>query len=203
MRFGDRFYAQFKKPTGLVGAAVGHLMALKNSRRSVWVLELIRPQPGERILEVGFGPGADATKVLAAIGPKGFFAGADVSDVMLRQATFRNRLAVSQGRADLRVADIAAGLPWKDDEFDAVYSINCAQFWPDLASGLCEIERVLRRGGRAVVAVQPRGRGASAADTDRWATRFTQATGTTRLRLRGVQFGPTVPPVAAVVLEKS
>src|SRR5262249_55281859 len=123
--FRAAFYAQFRKPAGLLGAVVGHVMALKNARRGAWVIGLVRPRPGERILQVGFGPGADARKVLAAVGSSGSFAGADFSEVMVRQAVSRNRGAVGQGRADFRLADIAAGLPWNDEDFDAVYSINC------------------------------------------------------------------------------
>lgn len=34
-------YSQFKRPTGLLGTVVGHLMALKNGRRGRWVVELL------------------------------------------------------------------------------------------------------------------------------------------------------------------
>jgi ubiquinone/menaquinone biosynthesis C-methylase UbiE len=202
MSLGETFYGQFKRPTGSLGVVVGHLMALKNGRRSKWALELLKARPGERIIEVGFGPGVDAARVLAAVGPAGSYAGADASEVMVRQATARNRAAVAAARAEFARGAIEGGLPWKAGEFDAAYSINCAQFWPELGAGLREVERLLRHGGRAVVAVQPMHRGATEADSDRWAERFVEAVAESGLRILRVERGPTRPSVVAVVVEK-
>ena len=52
-------------------------------------------------------------------------------------------------------------VPWADGAFDCAYSINCVQFWPDKAAGFAELWRVLRPGGRIVIALQPRHKGAT------------------------------------------
>ena len=107
------FFAQFGHPRGSLGALVGHLMAIKNGERSRWLLGVLAPKAGERVLEVGFGPGVDLRRSSEAVGPTGFVAGVDVSEVMLRQATARNRAPIANGRMRLEQAS-ATALPFGD-----------------------------------------------------------------------------------------
>lgn len=197
------FRQQFRRPTGLAGAFVGHLMALKNRRRGRWVTSLLALRPGEHVLEIGFGPGADARRVLAAIGAQGKLIGVDASSVMVRQAARRNRDAVAAGRARFVVGDIDAGLPVGDAECDVVFSINCAQFWSDLERGFRELTRVLKPGGRLVVAVQPMHRGATRADSTHWVEALERAAHAAGLTGVVALMGPTRPPVAAVRAQRA
>jgi len=165
------FFRQFAHPEGPLGWFVGHLMALKNGARSRFALELLGARPGEHVLELGFGPGVDVARLWEAVGPSGRVAGADVSHEMVRHARRRNRHAVTGGGVDLRRAE-ATELPFDDSSFDAVYAANSAQFWGDLDAGFAEARRVLRPGGRAVIAVQPMWKGATSNDARDWATRL-------------------------------
>jgi ubiquinone/menaquinone biosynthesis C-methylase UbiE len=165
-------FKHFAHPKGALGWLVGHLMARKNGERSRWALGILAARPGESVLEIGFGPGVDVQRLAAATGSTGHVAGADLSREMLRQARARNRSAVRAGRVELRQAS-ALELPFEDARFDAAYSVNSAQFWPDLEKGLQELRRVLRPGGRAVLVVQPMWRGATAADALRWGEKLT------------------------------
>jgi len=152
---------QFGRPTGFLGSAVGHLMAVKNRERSEWVLSLLAPRPGERILEVGFGPGVDVARVAAAV-RHGFVGGVDHSEVMVSQARRRNRESLAAGRVELTLGD-AADLPWGDRSFDKAYAVNVAQFWKEGGRVLGELRRVLKPGGLLLLAVQPRSKGATEA----------------------------------------
>lgn len=164
-------FRQFAHPQGPLGWLVGHLMAHKNGARSRFALELLGARSGEHVLELGFGPGVDVARLWASVGPTGRVAGADVSREMVRHAQRRNRSAVESGRVDLRCAE-ATELPFGDASFDAVYAANSAQFWGDLDAGFAEVRRVLRPGGRAVVAVQPMWKGATSNDARDWSTRL-------------------------------
>jgi SAM-dependent methyltransferase len=166
--------AQFGHPRGPQGWLVGHLMALKNGARSRWALSMLGAQAGERVLEVGFGPGVDVRRLLGSVGSEGRVAGVDVSAEMVRQARARSRAAVRAGRADLRQGS-AGVLPFADGSFDGAYSVNSAFFWLDLEAGMREIRRVLRDGGRALVVLQPMWKGASEADAERWGERLASA----------------------------
>jgi hypothetical protein len=54
---------QFSRPTGFLGRLVGHLMAVKNKERSLWVISLLKVGCGDRVLEIGFGSGMDIRRV--------------------------------------------------------------------------------------------------------------------------------------------
>jgi ubiquinone/menaquinone biosynthesis C-methylase UbiE len=161
------FFTQFAHPRGSLGFLVGHLMAVKNGARSRWALGILEPREGERILEIGFGPGVDVARLARAVGTNGFVGGVDVSREMVRQATARNRDAVAARRVELRLGSCER-LPFDDASFDAAYATNSAQFWPDVGGCLAEVRRVLRASGRAVVVVQPMARGATDRDALDW-----------------------------------
>jgi len=149
--------AQFVCPTGWLGSVVGMLMAFKNRERSEWVLSQLGVKPGDRVLEIGFGPGVDVART-AASGAS--VAGIDPSEVMVRQASRRNAHAIRSGRVDLRRGAMP-DLPFVDRSFDKAYSINSYQFWPSKTRALAELRRVLRPGGLVIIAVQPRNKGAT------------------------------------------
>ena len=102
------------------------------------VLELLNPQPGERILDLGCGDGALTEKLVAA-GAQ--VVGVDASEDMVAAARRRG--------LDARVAD-AYHLTF-DSEFDAVFS-NAAMHWmkrdPDIV--IDGARRALKPGGRFV-----------------------------------------------------
>jgi ubiquinone/menaquinone biosynthesis C-methylase UbiE len=89
-------------------------------------------------------------------------AGVDPSPELLRQARRRNAAAVREGIVDLRQGSVER-LPLADESCDKALAINSMQVWPDALSGLREIRRVLRPGGRLALAFtvhsgQPRDR---------------------------------------------
>jgi SAM-dependent methyltransferase len=101
------------------------------------VLDLLAPQPGERILDLGCGDGA-LTARLAATGA--VVVGVDGSPDMVRAAQARG--------LDAHVADGQA-LAF-EAEFDAVFS-NAALHWmPDGAAVIAGVFRALKPGGRFV-----------------------------------------------------
>lgn len=164
----ERVFRQFSRPVGVLGAVAGWLMARKNAPLAAEVAARLAPEPDAHVLELGFGPGLLVAE-LAARAPRGLVAGVDVSNVMLRQARRRNRWAVRAGRVDLR-AGCATRLPFPDATFDAVCSVNSLPFWPSSLDGLRELRRVLRPGGRAVIALRRRREGGGRFDRSARAT---------------------------------
>jgi ubiquinone/menaquinone biosynthesis C-methylase UbiE len=194
-------YAQFRKPAGLLGWLVGLSMGLKNAARSRWVLGLLAAKPGEDVLEIGFGSGTDIIRLNRAVAPTGTVSGVDASDVMVSMASRRARRAIVEGGVRLERATLP-NLPLQEASFDAVYSVNCAQFWPELEAGIAAVGRVLRVGGRAAIAVQPRHRNACRADSERWLEKLSQAGAQAGLAVAVREIGPEPVPTAAVVLRK-
>jgi SAM-dependent methyltransferase len=136
-----------------------------NRRRNLWVVEQLQVRPADHVLEIGFGPGL-AVQALAARITSGSVCGLDHSERMLAMARRRNAAAVRAGIVDLRLGSIedAAGF---GRLFDKALLVNVVQFWDDPGAALQALGRRLRPGGCVAVALQPRWRGATAADTAR------------------------------------
>jgi ubiquinone/menaquinone biosynthesis C-methylase UbiE len=146
MNLDDLLLRMFGRPRGLLGRVGGCIMAHTKRTFTPWAIGLLEIQPGDRVLEVGFGPGA-AIRRLAESTPAGFIAGVDPSREMLQQARTRNAKALRAGRVDLRQGS-AECLPFEEHSFDKVLSINSLQVWSDTRTGLREIHRVLKKGGQ-------------------------------------------------------
>jgi ubiquinone/menaquinone biosynthesis C-methylase UbiE len=80
-------------------------------------------------------------------------AGVDRSEVMLRQATRRNRTAITEGRVELRQASVD-GLPFADASFTHVFEVNSFHHWSSPQAGLAEIRRVLAEGGKLLLCLR-------------------------------------------------
>ncbi|MBN1200727.1 MAG: methyltransferase domain-containing protein [Anaerolineae bacterium] len=160
--------SQFGRPRGLIGRLAERIMIRQNGERNTWAVTLLDVQPGERVLEVGFGPGLTIQQV-AASAPDAFFAGVDYSDLMVRRAQARNAAAIRAGQVDLRYGSVL-DLPYDDGSFDKVFAINSLHHWADPAAGLAEIYRVLKPGGLIAITEQPR-----KVDTDAEAQRLARA----------------------------
>lgn len=143
----------FGQPKGLLGALGGRIMARTGTEKNVWGISLLDVRPGDQVLEIGFGPGV-AIAILAEKVGGGRVVGIDPSDVMLRQAMERNAEAIHSGRVLLELGEVSA-LPYRDDSFDKVISVNNIQMWPDPIENLKGVRRVLRPGGRIVIVLQP------------------------------------------------
>ena len=122
----------------------GQLPAIR--RQSLAVADL---QPGERVLDVGCGPGSLTIPAARKVGKDGTATGIDASPEMIDVAKGK---AQKQGvQIDFRVAPIEA-LPFEDGEFDVVLSSLMLHHLPDdvKALGLGEVLRVLKPEGRLI-----------------------------------------------------
>lgn len=145
---------QARQPSGLVGWLFGHVMAFFNDGMNCLAVDLLDVRPADRVLEVGFGHGKTLLE-LARRARDGFVAGIDFSAVMVRQAQWRNQELIRAGRVEVKLASVS-NIPYPEAEFDKVCAVNTYPFWPDPADDLQEVRRVLRPGGRMVLAVRAR-----------------------------------------------
>jgi len=138
----------FAHPSGWRGRLAGQFMRWTNKQDDM--VGLLGVQPGDDVLEVGYGPG-HLIRLLAERTDAASIRGVDPSPEMRDQAKRRNRSAVRTGRVrlDLGTAD-RTGLP--DASVDRVVSVNNVAIWPDLDAALGELHRVVRPGGTVVIA---------------------------------------------------
>jgi ubiquinone/menaquinone biosynthesis C-methylase UbiE len=154
--------SQFARPRGFWGWLAGWEMALRpsNRQRNAWAVGLLEVGPGDRVLEIGFGPGI-AIRELSRLATRGYVCGIDHSAEMVRQARRRNARAVRAGLVDLRLGS-AEHLPQFDQPFDRVLAVNSLGMWHDPDARLTELYQLLAPGGRIAIVSQPRCPGATA-----------------------------------------
>jgi ubiquinone/menaquinone biosynthesis C-methylase UbiE len=108
------------------------------------ILDLLRPAPGEWILDAGSGTGL-FTGVFLDRGAR--ITGLDISLSMLARAAQRHR-----GRAYGGVTADLTRLPFAAESFDKSVSVTAIEFVTDEKAAVAELFRVTRKGGVIVVA---------------------------------------------------
>jgi arsenite methyltransferase len=116
-------------------------------RRRELVRAALAAAPGERILDVGCGPGFFCAELLGEVGSSGAVTGVDASPQMLALA--RRRCQAHENVALLEAQ--ATSLPVEDAGFDGALCVQVLEYVREYPDALAELYRALRPGGRAVV----------------------------------------------------
>jgi ubiquinone/menaquinone biosynthesis C-methylase UbiE len=131
--YGQRFWVEAPHP-----------IITRDRLRSV-----LRPEPGERILEIGPGTGYYSLDMAEWVGPEGKIEIFDLQqkflDHTVGRAAERDLTNLVPTRGD------ATSLPYEDDSMDAVVLTAVLGEIPDPVAALREISRVLDPTGRLVV----------------------------------------------------
>jgi len=106
--------------------------------------------PGQRVLDLGCGAGW-ATRMLAKAveGGEGMAVGIDISDAMIARA----RAASRELDNVMFTVSAADEIPWRDDYFNKVLSIESFYYYPDQQRVLRELHRVMAPGGTLFILI--------------------------------------------------
>src|SRR5215471_13897098 len=110
-------------------------------------------RPGERVLDLGCGSGW-ASRLLARLvadSPSGLgqVVGVDISDEMIRHA----RAGSKDFDNVMFVVGSAAQIPWEENFFDKVLSVESFYYYPDQDRALSELFRVMAPKGRLFILI--------------------------------------------------
>ena len=110
------------------------------------MLDLMNVDQHDNVIDLGCGVGW-ATRVLAQRASRGIVLGIDLSDRMIAQAYHEYR---NPPNALFMVAD-ASALPFPENFFNALLSVESIYYYPDIQAAFTEVHRVLRSGAKASI----------------------------------------------------
>lgn len=111
------------------------------------IMALLSLRAGEKVLDIGCGPGLTTLALAEATGPSGSVLGVDIAEPML--AIARKRCA-QLPQVNFALTDVTA-LPYADGSFDVALATQVYEYVEDIDRALTELARVLRPGGRALL----------------------------------------------------
>jgi arsenite methyltransferase len=116
-------------------------------RRRRIVREALGAGSGERILDVGCGPGFYCAELVEEVGPSGSVVGVDGSQAMLELAA---RRCAGHDNVGFRESD-ATSLSVEEASFDAALCVQVLEYVVDPTAALTQMHRALAPGGRVLV----------------------------------------------------
>ncbi len=137
LEFGDEVSRLVEEFNASVGATT----------RRARILEALALKTGDRVLDVGSGPGHQAFEMSSVVGATGRIEGVDAAQSAIEIA---QRRCCEVGNVQFQVGE-ASNLPFDDGTFDAVMSSQVFEYLDDVAGGLAEMFRILKSGGRVLI----------------------------------------------------
>jgi ubiquinone/menaquinone biosynthesis C-methylase UbiE len=144
---------QLCHPHGVMGRMVASHMNKGNLRMNLETIAQIQPKPYEHILEIGMGNGFYVKDVLSQNKLIRYF-GIDFSITMVDESIMLNNRFVQNGQA-LFIQANASNLPFINEFFDTVFTVNTIYFWKDIRIVFSEVRRVLKTNGTFVLSLRP------------------------------------------------
>lgn len=164
----QRLGAQAQNPSGTLGWLSAGVMALAGPSvcHHKQVADLLRLRSDDTVLDVACGSGLFLRRHAPHVRR---VAGIDQSGVQVTAARRLLRARIDAGDAEVVEGD-AAALPWPDDGFSAV-TCNCLNCIDEAARAVAEMYRVLRPGGRLVLAADLHPEPGTPGQRDAWGMR--------------------------------
>jgi SAM-dependent methyltransferase len=114
--------------------------------RIAWAVELLAVAPGDRILEIGCGPGVALALVCERL-EGGCITGIDRSATAVERTRARNAQHLAAGRAEVYRVELAR-FRCEPGQFDKAFAVNVNVFWTTRADVESEVlRRALKAGG--------------------------------------------------------
>ncbi len=117
-----------------------------------WTINSLELKLHDTVLEIGMGNGYFVKEILKTYASI-HYTGIDYSQVMVDAARGYNHQLIEKRQANFIFGD-AGSLPYSNDSFSKIFTINTIYFWGEAGKELKEIRRVLKPEGKLVMAVR-------------------------------------------------
>ena len=155
------YYSNFRHPQGLLGRyVVNRMNGKRHATLAEWAVEDVQLDSNASVIDVGCGGGANVARMLSKF-PGSMVTGLDFSPVAIKMAIKVNKEAIATGRCRI-VGGNAKLLPLLKESYDLATAFETVYYWPSFLECLAEIYRVLKSGGKVIIAnetdgVDPKG----------------------------------------------
>lgn len=143
-----------RRPEGEVGINVAEKLNSTNIHITTYVYDRMQVKGKEKVLEIGFGNGK-LMPLLLDKAPDLFIAGIDYSETMVAEGISHLRQYIDAGSMELKTAPVSS-IPYGDNTFDKVCTINTLYFWDSPLEEAAEVLRVLKPGGTVYIGIRPK-----------------------------------------------
>jgi ubiquinone/menaquinone biosynthesis C-methylase UbiE len=140
---------QLAHPKGILSNPSAMFMNRVTSQINDMTIQMLDIKPIDRVLDIGFG-GGSAMKKITKLAPDGLVAGIDISEAMLRRGNKKFSKLLSLDKVSLKEGN-ASKIPYENDFFDKVYTVNTIYFWSDPVDDSVEVYRVMKEGGKFII----------------------------------------------------
>ncbi|MCC9063005.1 class I SAM-dependent methyltransferase [Flavobacterium piscisymbiosum] len=137
--------SQLKHPTGEKGIEMGNMMNETNINMTRHSIQNLQIEAGNKILELGHGNAGHVEFIFEQAENIKYY-GLEMSELMFQEARQTNRNYVSQKQAFFSIYD-GNTIPFEDNSFNKVFTVNTIYFWQEPEKLLSEIYRVLQSKG--------------------------------------------------------
>lgn len=134
-------------PQGEKGVEIGEMMNATNIGMTLESIKTLLIEDDEHILEIGHGNAGHLKSILNKAKDL-TYTGIDISETMRKEA--QNLNTEFKDQADFILYE-GRKLPFEDEVFDKIFTVNTVYFWENPVEFLSEIYRVLKNTGTFVL----------------------------------------------------
>ena len=138
-----------RKPHGEAGAEMLAGMNEHHSPVTNWALNFFTFNEGDKVIDIGCGGGETIRKISEKL-KSGKIYGVDYSELSVKLSTQHNASDVECEKVSVVEASVE-NLPFEDNFFDKIITVESFYFWPDPQENLKEVYRILAKGGKFLI----------------------------------------------------
>jgi len=136
---------QLGNPSGETGIEVANMMNATNIGMTKHAIESLNLYKNDIVLELGHGNCGHLSYLMKQAENLKYF-GLEISELMQQEALKSNQNYIENNSADFRLYN-GTGIPFDDESFDKIFTVNTLYFWENPDSLLNGISRVLKPNG--------------------------------------------------------